>query len=86
MTSAISVAMSLMQVPSEIGGIVSTVEFATWHRRFGSVINHLRLASFGVSLLLSLFLRFGADLRGMQTFAYRCCDPILVPLRGAGGH
>ena len=50
MTSAMSVAMSLMQVPSGIGGSASTIAFATWHRRFGSVINRLRSASFGVSL------------------------------------
>ena len=35
MTSAMSVAMPLMQVPSGIGGIASTVAFATWRRRFG---------------------------------------------------
>ena len=70
MTSAISVAMSLMQVPSGIGGSASTIGFATWHRRFGSVINRLRSANFGVSLVLSLFLRFGADLRGILTLAY----------------
>ena len=70
MTSAMSVAMSPIQVPSGIGGSASTIAFATWHRRFGSVINRSRSASFGVSLVLSLFLRFGADLRGMRTFAY----------------
>ena len=59
-----------MQVPSGIGGGASTIAFATWNRRFGSVINRLRSASFGVSLVLSLFLRFGADLCGMRTFAY----------------
>ena len=70
MTSAMSVAMSPMQGPSGIGGSASTIAFATWHRRFGSVINRLRSASFGVSLVLSLFLRFGADLRRMRTLAY----------------
>ena len=70
MTSAMLVAMSPMLVPSGIGGSASTIAFATWHRRFGSVINRLRSASFGVSLVLSLFLRFGADLRGMRTLAY----------------
>ena len=70
MTSVMSVAMSLMQVPPGIGGSASAIAFATWHRRFGSVINRLRSAVFGVSLVLSLFLRFGADLRGMRTFAY----------------
>ena len=69
-TSAMSVAMSLLQVPPGIGGSASTIAFVTWHRRLGSVINCLRSASFGVSLVLSLFLRFGADLRGMRTFAY----------------
>ena len=34
------------------------------------VINRLRSASSGVFLILSPFLRFGADLRGMRTFAY----------------
>ena len=70
MTLAMSVAMSLMQVPSGIGGSASTIAFATWNRRFGSVINRLRSASFGVSLVLPLFLQFGAELRGMRTFAY----------------
>ena len=70
MKSAMSVAMSLIQVPSGIGGSASTVASATWHRRFGSVINRLRSASLGVSLVLSLFLRFGANLRGMRTSAY----------------
>ena len=64
MTSAMSVAMSLMQIPSGIGGSASTLAFATWHRRFESVINRLRSASFGEFLVLSLFLQFGADLRG----------------------
>ena len=70
MTSAMSVAMSLIQVPSGIGGSESTIAFATWNRRFGSVIDRLRSVSFGVSLVLSLFLRFGADLRGIRTLAY----------------
>ena len=65
-----SVAMPLMQVPSGIGGSAATIAFATWHRRFGSVINRLRSASFGVSLVLSLFFRFGANLRGIGTFGY----------------
>ena len=72
MTSAMSVAMLLMQVPSGIGGSASTIAFATWHRRFGSVINRLRSASFGVSLVLSLVLRFGADPRGMLYSVYVC--------------
>ena len=79
-TLAMSVALSLMQVSSRIGFSASTIAFATWHRRFGSVINRLRSTSFGVSLVLSLFLRFGADLRGMQISDTRDCDPILVPL------
>ena len=62
MTSAMSVAMSLMQVRSGIGGSASTIAFATWNRRFGSVVNRLRSASFGVSMVLSSFLRFGAAL------------------------
>ena len=71
MTPTMSVVMSLMQVPSGIGGSTSTIAFATWNRRFGSVINRLRSASFGASFVMSLFLRFGADLlRGMRTFAY----------------
>ena len=84
MTSAMSVVISPMQVPSRIGGSAATIAYATWHRRFASAINRLRSTVFGVSLVLSLFLRFGADLRGMRTFAYtRLCDPILAPLRGA---
>ena len=70
MTSVISVAMSLMKVPLGMGGSASIIAFATWHRRYGTIINRPRLTSFGVSLVLSLFLRFGADLRGMQTFTY----------------
>ena len=77
-------AMLLMQVSSGIGGSAATVAFATWHRRFAA-INRLRSAVFGVSLVLSLSLRFGADLRGMRIFA-RDCDPIIAPLKGAGGH
>ena len=38
------------------------------HRRFGSVINRLRSVVFGVSLVMSLFLQFGADVRGVRTF------------------
>ena len=67
MTSAMSGAMSPMQVPSGISGRASTIAFANWHRRFGSVINHLRSASFGVSLVLFFFLPFRADLCGMRT-------------------
>ena len=70
MTSAMSVAMSLIQVLSGIGGSLSNIAFATWYRRFGSVVNHLRSASFRVSLVISLFLRFGTDLCGMRTFTY----------------
>ena len=70
MTSAISVAMSLMRVPPGTDGSVATIAFATWRRRLGSASNCLRSAVLGVSLVLSLFLRFGADLRGMRTFAY----------------
>ena len=70
MTSAVSVAMFLMQVPSEIGRSVVIIAFATWHRRSRSTINCLRSAVSGASLVLSLFLWFGADLRGIRTFAY----------------
>ena len=34
MASAMSLAMSLMQLSSEIGGSVATITFATWHLRF----------------------------------------------------
>ena len=51
MTSAMSIAMSLMQVPSEIGDSTAIIAFATWHWRFGSAINRLRSAVFGVSFL-----------------------------------
>ena len=57
-------------MPSGIGGSAATIAFVTWHRRFGSTINRPRSTAFGVSLILSIFLRFGADLRGMRTFAY----------------
>ena len=70
MTSAISVAMSLIQVPSGIGGSVATSAFTPWPRRFESVIDRLRSVSFVVSLVLSLFLQFVEDLRGMRPFAY----------------
>ena len=81
-TSAMSVAMSLMRVPSRIGDSAATIAFESWGRRFGSDINRLRSASFGVPLVQFRFLRFGADLRGMRTFSTRDCNPILVPLRG----
>ena len=90
MTSVVSVAMLLMQVPSGIGGSSSTIAiFVSWNRRFGSVINRLRSASLGLSLVLSLFLRFGADLRGMRAFAY--VYEIVIQFwfgasRGGGGH
>ena len=80
------VAISLMHVPPGIGGSASTIAFASWHRRFGSVINRLRSVSFRVSLVLSLFLRFGTDLRGMRTFAYTRLLTVLVLLRGSGEH
>ena len=64
MTSVMSVAMS------GVGGSAATIAFVTWYRRFGSTINRLRSAVFGVSSVLSLFLQFGPDLCGMQTFAY----------------
>ena len=41
-----------MQGPSGICGRAVTISFATWHRRFGSAINRLRSAMFGVSLEL----------------------------------
>ena len=47
MRSTMSVAMSLMQVPSGIDESAATIVFATWHQRYGSVINRLRSASFG---------------------------------------
>ena len=60
MASAMSVSMTLMQVASGISGSAATIAFATWHRGFGSAINRLRSAVFGASLVLFLFLRFGA--------------------------
>ena len=65
MTSAMSFAMSLMQVPSGTGGSTVTISFTTWHRRVGSLIWS---AVLGVSLVLSLLLRFATDLRGMRSF------------------
>ena len=76
-TSTMLVRVSLMQVPSGISGSAPIIAFVTWHRRFGSVINHLRSARIGVSLVLSLFLRAGADPRGMRTFVYtRLCSKV----------
>ena len=40
------------------------------HVLFMPAINHLRLAVFGVSFVLSLCLRLGANLCGMRTCAY----------------
>ena len=84
--SAMAVAMlQIMRLPSGIGGSVAT--FVTWHRRFGSAINRLRSAVLGVSLVLSLPLRFCADLYGMRIFTYtRFWSDSLVPLKRAGGH
>ena len=59
-----------MQVSSGIGGSATTIVFAIWHQRFGSVINRLRLTVFGVSLVMSLFLRLSVDLRGIRNFTY----------------
>ena len=59
-TSAMSMVTSLLQVPSRIDGTAAIIAFANWHRKFGLVINHLR----------SQLFRFGANLRGMGTFAY----------------
>ena len=73
MTSAMSVAMLLVQVSSGIGGSAATIAFVIWHRGFGSVINRLRSASFGISMVLSLFLRFGADLRIAVAFSPILC-------------
>ena len=70
MTLVMTVVMSPMHMSSGMSGNVATMAFVTWHRRFRSVINRLRSAVFGISLVLSLFLQFGADLHGMQKFAY----------------
>ena len=61
---------ALTQVSSGICGSAVTIVLAALYRRFGPAIIHLRSAGSGVSSLLSLFLRFGADLRGMQTFPH----------------
>ena len=45
------------------------------HRRFGSIINRLRSAVFEVLLVLSLFLRCTANLRGMRIFSYTQTQP-----------
>ena len=84
--SAMSVAMSLMYIPSGIGADGAITAFATWYRRFGPAINRLGSAVFGVSLILSHFFRFGTDLREIRTFAIRDYDAILMPLNGTGGH
>ena len=86
MMSVMSVAMSLMQVPSGIGGCASTITFATWHGRFGPVTNCLRSASFGGSFVLAIFLRFGADVRGMRTFAYTRLSSDSGASKGGRGH
>ena len=69
-----------------VRGSASTIAFATWNRRFGSVINRLRSAS-------SEFLWFCPSFSGLVRTCVGCglsrtqdCDPILVPLEGAGGH
>ena len=41
MTSVMSVALLLMQVPSRVGVSAATIAFVTWHRKFGSAINRL---------------------------------------------
>ena len=87
MTSAMSVAMSLMmQVPSGVGGSASTIAFATWKRRFGSVINRLRSASFGVFWFCPTSSGLVRTYVGCGLSRTRDCDPILVPLGGGGGH
>ena len=71
MASAMSVAMSLMQVPLGIGG--KCVNHRVRNLASKVRVSHqprLRSAVYVVSVVLSLFLRFGADLRGTRTFAY----------------
>ena len=68
--SPMLVAMSLMQVPSGIGSSAVIIAFATCHQKFGSIINRRVFAALGVSSVLSVLLRFGADLREMRTLAY----------------
>ena len=70
MTSAMSAAMSLMQVAFGMGGSAALFALAIWRRTSGSAINRCRSAVLGVVVVLSLFLLFGADLPGMRTVAY----------------
>ena len=82
MTSVMSVAMSLMQVPSGIGGSASTIVFATWHRRCGSVINLLRSVSFEVPWYCLSSSGLVRTYVGCGLSCTPDCHPILVPLRG----
>ena len=70
MTSAMSAAISPMQVPLGVGGSAALVALAMWRRRFGSAITRCRSAVLGVAVVLSLLILFGADLPGMRTVAY----------------
>ena len=87
MTSTMSVAMSLMQMPSGVDGSAATIAFASWHRRIGSAINRLRSAVFGVSLVLSVsFYGLVPTCEGCGLPRIRNCDPILVLVKGADGY
>ena len=71
MTSAKSVVMPMMRVPSGIGDSAAIIAFSTWQPYFGSVMIRPRSTVLVVSSVLFLLLRFGVDLRGMRTFAHK---------------
>ena len=76
MTSVMSVAILLMQVPSGIGVSAAIIAFVNRHQMFGSAINRLGSTVFG-SFVLSPYLRLRADLHGKRT----CVCKILIRLR-----
>ena len=57
-----------------------------WHRRFGSAINRLRSALFGVSLALSSTFGLVRTCVECGLSHTRDCDPILMHPKRAGGH
>ena len=69
LTSTMSVAISLVQMPSRIGGNAATIAISTSQRTFGSATIYLGSVMFG-SLVLFIFLLFRADLHRMRTSAY----------------
>ena len=76
MTSAMSVTMSVMQVPSGIGGSAATIAFASWHRGSDQPPEVGRLRSFLGTVPLSPIWcgpTWDADFRVYEIVIRFCC-------------